>query len=302
MLYLGNNAYGSRSPEFAGIVGLNDTLYLPLKKGDNELMLLVGESFGGWGFMARNGNAILVHDDLTRSWDVSQTFKFPESVIYDSERDVLYLSNFLAGGNEFISKVRRNGEIVARHSVPEPGLPNDVACGDSGAIFVSDSQKSVVYRVEGGEVAVWLEAAEISQPNGLLLDGDRLLVGNTGDGSLKAATIADRMVETIACLGGGSIMDGIRSDGRDDSATKHLGARDQRCRLRVRLGTRSARHPDAQRQPADCLRVRFSFYGQVTVRSVPDEFAAPAQINSANHAVETGPTGDRFTVEAHDDG
>lgn len=202
LLFLGNSAYRSRSPEFAGIVGLNDTLYLPLKKGDNELMLLVGESFGGWGFMAKDGNAIFVHDELTRSWDVSQTFQFPESVIYDSERDVLYVSNFLAGGNEFISKVRRDGkieelqwvteldrptglclagthlfaveraavaeidvttgEIVARHSIPEPGLPNDVTCDDAGAIFVSDSQKNAVYRVEGGEVAVWLESAEIS--------------------------------------------------------------------------------------------------------------------------------------------
>ena len=217
-------------------------------------MLLIGESFGGWGFMARDGNAIFVHDDLSRSWDVSQTLKFPESVIYDSDRDVLYVSNFFAGGNEFISKVKRDGtveelqwvtglnrptglclvdthlfavertavaeidvttgEIVARHSVPEPGLPNDVACNDSGAVFVSDSQKNVVYKVEGGEVTVWLEAAEISRPNGLLHDGERLLVGNSGDGCLKAVTIADRTVETIACLGSGSIIDGIRSDGR----------------------------------------------------------------------------------------
>jgi sugar lactone lactonase YvrE len=216
-------------------------------------MLLVGESSGGWGFIARDGNAIFVHGDLTRSWDLSNTLKFPESVIYDSERDILYVSNFLAGGNEFISKVGRDGEIeelrwvtgldrptglclvgthlfaveraavaeidvtageiVARHPVPEPGLPNDVACDDSGAIFVSDSQKNVVYKVEAGKVSVWLENAEISRPNGLLLDGERLLVGNTGDGCLKAVTIGDRTVETIACLGGGSIMDGIRSDG-----------------------------------------------------------------------------------------
>jgi len=254
LLYLGNSAYRSRSPEFAGIVGLNDTLYLPLKKGDNELLLLVGESFGGWGFMARDGNAIFVHEDLARSWEVSKTFKFPESVAYDSQRDVLYVSNFFAGGNEFISKVKRDGEIeelqwvaglnrptglcvsgsrlfaaeranvaeidivsgkiAKRYPVPEPGLPNDTACDASGAVYVSDSQKNVIYKVADGEVVVWLEAAEISQPNGLLLDGDKLLVGNTGDGCLKRVKIADRSVETVACLGSGSIVDGIRPDGR----------------------------------------------------------------------------------------
>jgi sugar lactone lactonase YvrE len=254
LLYTGNAAYRSRSPEFSGIVGLNDTLFLPLKKGDNELLLLVGESFGGWGFMARDGNAIFVHDDLTRSWDLSKTLQFPESVIYDPRHDVLYVSNFFAGGSGFISKVKRDGtvevlqwvkgvngpaglclvgtrlfaveraavaeidvmsgEIVARHAVPEAGLPNDVTCNDSGVAFVSDSRKNLIYKVEAGEVTVWLESAEISQPNGLLLDGDRLLVGNSGDGCLKAVSIADRAVETIACLGSGSIIDGIRPDGR----------------------------------------------------------------------------------------
>lgn len=254
LLYTGNAAYRSRSPEFAGVVGLNDTLFLPLKKGDNELMLLIGESFGGWGFMARDGNAIFVHDDLTRSWDVSQTLKFPESVVYDSERDVLYVSNFFAGGNEFISKVKRDGtieklqwvtglnrptglclagshlfaveraavveidvttgEIVKKHPIPDPGFPNDVVCDDSGAIFVSDSQKNAIRKLQDGEFAVWLEAAEISQPNGLLLDGDRLLVGNSGDGCLKSVNIADKAIETVVCLGSGSIMDGIRPDGR----------------------------------------------------------------------------------------
>ena len=254
LLYLGNSAYRSRSPEFAGVVGLNDTLFLPLKKGDNELLLLVGESFGGWGFICRDGNAIFVHQDLARSWEVSQTFKFPESVAYDPDRDVLYVSNFFAGGNEFISKVKRDGvieelqwvteldrptglcvagsrlfaaeranvveididsgKIAKRYPVPEPGLPNDVACDATGAVYVSDSQKNVIYKLENGEVVVWLEATEISQPNGLLLDGDKLLVGNSGDGCLKRVNTADRSIETVACLGSGSIVDGIRPDGR----------------------------------------------------------------------------------------
>jgi hypothetical protein len=31
----------------------NDALYLPLKKGANELMLAVSELGGGWGFVCR---------------------------------------------------------------------------------------------------------------------------------------------------------------------------------------------------------------------------------------------------------
>ena len=31
----------------------NDALYLPLEEGDNELIFVVSESFGGWGLVAR---------------------------------------------------------------------------------------------------------------------------------------------------------------------------------------------------------------------------------------------------------
>ena len=43
-----------RDPDFLGIVNLdNDMLYIPLKKGHNELVLAVSEIGGGWGFICR---------------------------------------------------------------------------------------------------------------------------------------------------------------------------------------------------------------------------------------------------------
>jgi hypothetical protein len=54
ILYRGRSAQNFRDPAFLGIVNPeNDTLYLPLKKGDNELLLAVVELGGGWGFIAR---------------------------------------------------------------------------------------------------------------------------------------------------------------------------------------------------------------------------------------------------------
>jgi hypothetical protein len=34
----------------------NDAVYLPLKKGRNELLLAVSELTGGWGFICRFGD------------------------------------------------------------------------------------------------------------------------------------------------------------------------------------------------------------------------------------------------------
>jgi len=54
VLYRGRSAQNFRDPAFLGIVDAeNDALWLPLKKGRNELVLALGELGGGWGFIAR---------------------------------------------------------------------------------------------------------------------------------------------------------------------------------------------------------------------------------------------------------
>ena len=54
VLYRGRSAQYFRDPGFLGIVNPeNDTIYLPLKKGHNELTLAVSELGGGWGFICR---------------------------------------------------------------------------------------------------------------------------------------------------------------------------------------------------------------------------------------------------------
>ena len=54
ILYRGRSAQNFRDPAFLGIVNPeNDAVYLPLKKGSNELVLAVSELGGGWGFICR---------------------------------------------------------------------------------------------------------------------------------------------------------------------------------------------------------------------------------------------------------
>jgi hypothetical protein len=53
-IYTGNNELGFRQPNFLGLLDTkSDAVYLPLVKGDNELVLAVTEFFGGWGFMCQ---------------------------------------------------------------------------------------------------------------------------------------------------------------------------------------------------------------------------------------------------------
>ena len=56
LLYTGNNGYMTRDYRYLGTIGLFDELPLDLKKGENEIVFAVSESFGGWGIMAAMDN------------------------------------------------------------------------------------------------------------------------------------------------------------------------------------------------------------------------------------------------------
>jgi hypothetical protein len=54
ILFRGRSAQYFRDPGFLGIVDVeNDAVFLPLRKGANELVLAVSELGGGWGFICR---------------------------------------------------------------------------------------------------------------------------------------------------------------------------------------------------------------------------------------------------------
>jgi hypothetical protein len=52
-LYGGRNGYEARYPSSLGLMTTDDAVYLPLRAGDNELLLAVAEVFGGWGLRAQ---------------------------------------------------------------------------------------------------------------------------------------------------------------------------------------------------------------------------------------------------------
>ncbi len=57
ILYSGDNSFSSRYPRYLGTVKADEeAIYLPLKKGDNELVMAVSEAWMGWGFIARLEN------------------------------------------------------------------------------------------------------------------------------------------------------------------------------------------------------------------------------------------------------
>lgn len=57
-LFVGRNGFRARYASAAGLMTADDAVFLPLKRGENELLLAVAEEFGGWGLMARLGDPL----------------------------------------------------------------------------------------------------------------------------------------------------------------------------------------------------------------------------------------------------
>jgi sugar lactone lactonase YvrE len=273
-VFSGKSGYRHRDPSFLGVVGPYDAVHVTTERGLNEIFMMVAETFGGWGIMMQADREleppIRQHDRATEAWATPQIFLTPESVQYDPERDVLYVSNFdnqyaqksepsgyvskLALTGEVLEQLwveglnaptglgihdgrlwvteRRNltevdletGGIVNRYPIPDVDFPNDLAIDGEGNIYISDTRPSShidsrIYRFKDGRFEVWLSDG-IVRANGLYVHGDYLLVGNTGDGKLKAVHLRDKTVEDVVSLGVG-VVDGIRVDNRGNYLVSH---------------------------------------------------------------------------------
>ena len=74
-----------------------------------------------------------------------------------------------------------SGKITSRVKVEGATFLNDLATAPDGTVYTSDSNTLRIYAVKDGKSSVFVEGADvIEQPNGLLVDGPRLILGSVG--------------------------------------------------------------------------------------------------------------------------
>jgi hypothetical protein len=74
-----------------------------------------------------------------------------------------------------------SGKITARVKVEGATFLNDLATAPDGTIYTSDSSGLKIYATKDGKSSVFVEGADVvEQPNGLLVDGSRLILGSIG--------------------------------------------------------------------------------------------------------------------------
>ncbi len=128
---------------------------------------------------------------------------------------------WVADLDEVIGIDIETAEVTSRIAVEGAEFLNDVATGPDGTVYVSDSNGLKIYAIADGEASVFAEGDVVEAPNGVLVDGNRLLVGSmrqaaapdSAPGQLFALDLASGEKTVLSNEPIGTI-DGIELDGQ----------------------------------------------------------------------------------------
>ncbi len=103
------------------------------------------------------------------------------------------------------------GKVAKRYAQAEAEFLNDVTADESGTVYVSDMLDTKIYHLPKNHdrLEVWIASDDLEYPNGLLAEGNKLLVGSWGKPKADFTTdvpghmkVVDLKTKTIKPLGG----------------------------------------------------------------------------------------------------
>jgi len=205
---------------------------------------------------------------LIPAWQSEIVFEAPESVVFDAQHQLLFVSNVNgkpndADGNGYISQVSLDGKIIKQHWLdglnapkgmalvdnmlyvadinelvaidiqqhkishrylaPQAKFLNDVTVDNHGNVYVSDMMTNTIYRLSENKFDVWLHSAQLESPNGLLIEGNKLVVASWGNmtdgfatkiaGHLKTVDLTNKKIQSMGSNQPKGNLDGLEADG-----------------------------------------------------------------------------------------
>ncbi|MFN6971844.1 MAG: SMP-30/gluconolactonase/LRE family protein [Rheinheimera sp.] len=104
----------------------------------------------------------------------------------------------------------KTAKVLEKISAPDSVFLNDVAVDPQGTVYISDTRKNRLYRLQQNKLSPWLENVEAA--NGLTFVGDQLYIA-AGDKLLKAGATGDL---TVVAQGFAERADGVEPVGNGD--------------------------------------------------------------------------------------
>jgi DNA-binding beta-propeller fold protein YncE len=123
----------------------------------------------GNGFIAKlNGDGKVVTRQWVKGLDSPTGLALHDRTLYVADVDQLVEIN------------AASGEIVKRYPAKGATFLNDVAIGPDGTVYVSDTPSNTIWRLKDGSFEPWIADDKLNGPNGLLVQGDMLVVASLG--------------------------------------------------------------------------------------------------------------------------
>ncbi len=197
---------------------------------------------------------ITISDKLEKIWETSDVLKICESVCYDAESDILFVSCINGNptgkdGKGYIAKVSLEGKIInkkwvsgldapkgmgifngklyvtdidnivkidistsiieERFLVEDAKFLNDITIDPKGDVYFSDMSTNLIHKLSDGEIDIFLDDPQISNPNGILYENGDIVIGTKN--GIFAVRISDGKIWHIVKNTGG--IDGLKSYG-----------------------------------------------------------------------------------------
>ena len=87
---------------------------------------------------------------------------------------------YVADVDELVEINAAAGSIAKRHKAKGAIFLNDVAVAEDGTVYVSDTPMNTIWRLKDGVFEPWLANDDLNGPNGLVVQGDKLIVASFG--------------------------------------------------------------------------------------------------------------------------
>ena len=115
---------------------------------------------------------------------------------------------FAADIDEFVEINLADGKIVAKYPAEGAKRLNDAAADSQGNVYATDTLTNSVYRLSSGKVDVFVKDDQLAGPNGILVEGDNLIVNTWGvlsgegwatktPGGMFTVSLADKSIKAM---------------------------------------------------------------------------------------------------------
>ncbi len=92
---------------------------------------------------------------------------------------------YVADTDEIVAISTQSGAVLGRYTPDRAEYLNDVAVDNTGNVYVTDSEQKRIYLLRNGRVSTWMDNTGREKPNGIFIEGDRMIVAFMSSGEVR---------------------------------------------------------------------------------------------------------------------